>query len=52
MKTALPRCAVASVRLEVVNYVRDEGELILLGAVIVSVRVVRVIKSKFGTNRD
>ena len=52
MKTTPPRCAVATVRSKVVNYVRDKGELASLGAVIVRVRVVSVIKAKFWTNRN
>ena len=52
MKTALPQCAVATARSKVVNYVRDKGELASLGAVIVRVRVVSVIKAKFWTNRN
>ena len=52
MKTAPPRCAVASVRSEVVDYVGHEDELIVPGSVIVRARVVGVIKAKFGTNGD
>ena len=52
MKTAPPRCAVASVRLEVVDHVSNERELTVVAAIIVSLGIVGVIKSKFGTNRD
>src|SRR4029077_14084605 len=52
MKTALPRCAFASVRSEVVNHVGNERELIMPGSVIVRAIIVRMVESELGANSN
>ena len=48
-RRCLPAMAVGS---EVVDHISNERELIMVAAKIISPVIVRVIKSKFGTNRD